>query len=159
MKLKDYLNEADKLDEVGLVVDKAWKKIFPKSLIIHHQSSFGSTDYKLFTCTLGKTRSEYANGIRQNDPLSLSFSIDISPKEYVVTWQGSSLSIVPENKMYAYSSRKLGLRKFRAKDLKLLAKKLDTAFKKTKDVVKKALKDGELDVHGEDIVAMIKKKV
>ena len=34
MKLKKWLNESDDLDDISLVVDKAWKQVFPKSLLI-----------------------------------------------------------------------------------------------------------------------------
>jgi len=157
------LNEMADEQEVSIksvekIVMDAWNKIMPKSKIVLFKGGLSSS-YMIFTCTLGNDKSEYPNGYRENDALHLSFSIDISKTPLTIEYKSSSLSINPINNYYAFSTKKLKLRKTKTKSLSDMKVKLEKAFNKVKDEIKKSLTDGEFTVHSIETQKMIKSKV
>jgi len=163
----DIINEATEeseftVEEVQKTVLDAWNKYFPKSNCWHFKNGIGSDKYMIFTCTIGKDKSEFINGIDRNDPLNLSFSIDLSRQPVTITYKSNSIAISPPEGSYlAYGREKLKLRKTKVKNMKDLKTKLEKAFSTTKETIKTLLKDGKFDaVYSRDgIVDMIKKKV
>jgi len=161
---KILMNEA-KIMTVSEFVDsleKAIKKIFPKSLVIVKASkNLGSSID--FTFALGKDKSEFANGIIQNDPLLHKFTIGwnsftedrfIKDKIEVEAIQGGILTVMPEEGSHmAYGRVKLGFRKKTAPPEGII-KHLDNYFKK----VKKILKDNMDNLTDEDR-ELAKKKI
>lgn len=160
-KIKNVLNESDgqiTRSEVEEVVFAAWKKHMPKSHMTLFKNGIAE-DYMIFTCTIGNDKSEYSNGYSQNDPLSLSFNIDIGKDPLKISYSASSIAITPENQMYAFSRKKLPLRKTKVKSVADIGVKLEIAFKKVKDEIKKSIKNGDFDVYDDKIQKIIKSKV
>jgi len=159
-----FLNESDEPvegytgEEVDKVVFDVWKKHMPKSAIWRYKGGL-APNYLIYTATIGKDKSEYSNGIRHNDPLNLSFTIDITVPRVAIVWDASSLMIVPENPAYAFDSKKLKFRKTKVKDIKDIGTKLDKFFGIVKKEIQNSLKNGDFDVHSDATQKMIKTKV
>ena len=159
--LNDLFIEAITPDtEMEKMVIDSWNGIFKNTKIYAPKSGIGTANYHIFIALLGKDKSEWSNGIWQNDPLNLSFSVtDKDDGSFVIAWDRQRLTINPTTPHMAFSGKKLNLRKGKAKDIKDLEKKLKIAFNKVKDSIKGSLKNGEFDVHKDEIVNMIKSKV
>ncbi len=151
-------NEEISIDVINDIVMSAWDKVLPKSKLVLFKGGLSSS-YMIFTGTLGNTKTEYQNGISQNDPLHLSFNVDISKTPLTIEWSNNSLSINPDNKYHAFSSKKLKMRKTKTKSLVDFASKMEKAFIKVREEVKKSLADKEFTVYSADIQKMIKSKV
>lgn len=102
-----------------------WNQVFPKSAISCQKACFGENDY-YFKGRLGKDKSEFANGIIDNDPLNYMFNVENNTyKEY-----NNSLRIAPtpeEGKYLAYGRSKL-----RMKTIKNLTK--EKLFKRFREI-------------------------
>ncbi len=122
-------------------------------------TAMSSDDYTIIKFALGKNTSEWANGIFENDPLNLMMSVSIKSDYIEIQYKRCSLTIKPDNEYMAFSSKKFKLRKQKLKSIKKIEKKLKTDFKKIKTIIKDCLKNGDLDIHGEKIVKMIKGKL
>lgn len=143
-------------------VVKIWNEIMPKSRLSVSKISLGSdSNYSIFTGFIGKERSEFSNGIMQNDPLSLSFTATTKDDSITVEFKGSSLSIKPEeNSHMAFGRKKIALRKFTVKNMKSFEKKMTETFTKVKKAIEESLSNGDFDkVYNDDIKKMIKSKV
>ncbi len=137
---------------------EVWHNIFKNTRAWDPRA--GSGNYSLFIFTLGKDRSEWSNGIWQNDPLNLSFSITTNEDgTFVVAWDRQRLTIAPTNPHMAFSGKKLKLRKIKAKNIADLEKKIKISFNKVKDSIKESLKNGDFDVYSDEIIKIIKSKV
>jgi len=141
------------------LIKKSWEKYFKNTFVSTGKTALSGDEYNIYKFRFGEKSSEYANGIMENDPLSLSLGISVNDAGYIVEFNAKSITIKPNKRYMAYSSHVLKLRKFRAKTSKDLSKKLQTAFNKIHTDTKKLLKDGELDIHGPDTVKMINKKI
>ena len=83
-------------------VIECWLEVFPNSRAWASDSHFGG-DFTGFGMYLAKDKSECANGIIDNDPLSYAACIENN------TWSEDRLYmfVAPTNKYHAYSSVKL----------------------------------------------------
>ena len=164
MRLKKFINEEQTnlvatSQEIIDVVNKTWKKAFPKSFVSATKGVLSGDGFAIATFTLGKDKSEWENGISENDPLSLTMVFENKSGEIITEFSANSLSISPDNPYMAFGRKKINVRKFRTKDLKALEKKLTMAFGRVKDTVKDALAKDEFSVYREDRIKMIKSKV
>ena len=120
MQFKDYVNEANsnmKVDEFINKLDSIISKHFPKSFVkVQKIERLGKSIDVFFT--LGKNKSEWINGIHENDPLHHRFMVawdsfkdndftkDKIQAELVV---GGSLKVLPKPNSYlAFDSVKIG---------------------------------------------------
>lgn len=151
MKLINYLNENTTINESEMSVDdftknleSAIKKVFPKSHVAARASTnLGSSIHLQFA--LGKDKSEWQNGIIQNDPLFHSWMIGWNAfadgkftKDKIVAElsTGGTLKTNPEpGTHYALGSKKIGWRKKTATPEKMI-KGMQDYFKKVKKVAK-----------------------
>lgn len=141
-------------------VSKLWKEVFPDSHITVFKTSLGKTDMtSLFTCYLFKNTTEWENGIAENDPLRLAFSIKQSPMGIVIEYSSNSYSVAPDQKYMAYGRHKIPLRKTTVKNIPALMKKMKEAFQKVKEEGKKAQREGKFSVYGNDKQELISKKL
>lgn len=154
--IKD-LNEASGLmtvDEFVKKLEATVKKIFPKSFIqVYASTNLGSSI--TFKFALGKDKSEWNNGIIQNDPLFHVWMIGwnsftdghfIKDKIEAELSVGGSLAVRPEEGSYMAQGRaKIGWRKKTAPPDKII-QHFDGYFKKMKKVLKDN-KDNLLDYH------------
>ena len=140
-KLKDAIKEAAEVSVTDFVssVAKEIKKIFPKSFVQVTASRLGSGIIIRFA--IGKDKSEWANGIIQNDPLHTIFFIDGFDKDSNTTDKMElsgersdilSLHTVDGNRI------KIPFRKVKGNSIKMLAG-VKKQFTKIKDVVKSNL--------------------
>jgi len=150
------LNEAT-FNEVSIKdwikdLDKRLKSVFPKSAVIV-KFSRNITPAVTIIFTMGKDKSEYPNGIWQNDPAGQSFLIfldrDIKsdeedmPEKVTIdaTGRGGSILVKPEEGSYmVYSSVKTGWRKKTGSPSKI-ANYTEDYFKKLKQVWKANIKN------------------
>ena len=161
---KDYLAE-----EPEYMIDKKvlenrivalWNEIFPNSYLSVFKTSLGGTDMtSLFTGHLMKNTSEWINGISQNDPLRLSFSIKQSPMGIVIEYSANSYSVAPDQKHMAFGRHKIPLRKTTVKNIPALMKKMKEAFQKVKTEGQKAQKEGKFSVYDENQQTLISQKL
>lgn len=150
MKLKNYLNENETLNEGTMTVDEFIKKLdstvrktFPKSKVnIWSSTNLGSSIN--FHFALGKNKGEWVNGYMDNDPLLHKFSIGwnsfteghfIKDKIQAELIQGGSMTVQPEAGSHmAFGRKKIGWRKKTATPEKIITH-FDTYFKKMKKVL------------------------
>lgn len=147
MKFTDLLTESVLTkDEINEITKQTFKKVFPKSSVYVSGASFGK-DTVFITAYLAGKPEEAQNKIMHNDPLNfmLAIYLDTNTTEY----SRQSVTHNPNSKYLAFSSTKIGLRKFKFKDAKDFAKKLELAFKKTHATVEKLYNAGEMTVHGD----------
>lgn len=162
---KEFVNEATdeelSKEEMEKRVIEMGEKVLPNSSITTSAINLsGSENYSVFTVRLFNSKNEWKNGIAQNDPLSLSFSITKKRDgKYVIEYSQQSYSISPDDKYLAFGSHKLNLRKATTKDWKAMERKIQMMYKKVKDEGQKLLKDNKFDVHGEKQVKTIEKKL
>jgi hypothetical protein len=133
------------VDDFVLQLDAAIRKIFPKSYIeVRSSSSLGKSISVRFT--LGKDKSEWTNGIIQNDVLFSSWMVGwnsfdnegnfIKDKIEAEISTGGSLKIVPgEGSHMAFDRAKIGWRKKTASPDKII-QHFTNYFKKAKKVLK-----------------------
>lgn len=161
---EEVINEASTMTVSEFVsgLESAVKKIFPRSFVqIYSGKNLGSSI--TFRFALGKDKSEWQNGIIQNDPLfhlwmigwesfvDDAFTKDKIPAELSV---GGSLTITPEEGSYMAQGRaKIGWRKKTLPPDKLI-KGFSDYFKK----VKKVLKDNQDKLFDKDL-ELAKKKM
>ena len=144
---EEIINEASTMtvDEFVKNLESAIKKIFPKSFIqVYADTNLGSSI--TFKFALGKDRSEWTNGIIQNDALFHVFMIGwnsfkegtfIKDKIVADLSVGGSLKVSPsEGSRYAFEKIKIGWRKKTATPEKMISSMADY-FKKVKDVLMK----------------------
>lgn len=143
--------------DVKELIRDEWNNVFPDSRINVSIGRFND-NYILAQGTLGAGKEEYKNNIRHNDPLNLMISVDLD-EEVEIGVEKAFLAVSPDNPMMAFSNKKIGLRGSKPKNEQQLRKKLGDMFKKVKTVTKQELEAGNLDVHGEEIVNMIKGKL
>jgi hypothetical protein len=116
------LLEAKKIetpDELAQALEDTVKKIFPKSFVLaDFTTRLGASITLRFL--LGKDKSEWSNGIPENDPLKQSLSIwldktpatDSLPEKVTIENHGGSMTIKPqEGSRNAYDRIKLPWRK------------------------------------------------
>lgn len=133
------------VDDFVLQLDSAIRKIFPKSYIeVRKSTSLGKSISVRFT--LGKDKSEWTNGIIQNDVLFSSWMVGwnsfddegnfIKDKIEADISTGGSLKIVPgEGSRMAFDRAKIGWRKKTASPDKII-QHFANYFKKAKKVLK-----------------------
>lgn len=129
-------------------METAIKKSFPNSYInINASTNLGSSIHLTFA--LGKDRSEWENGIIENDVLFHRFMIGynsftegtfIKDKIEAEAIVGGSLTVEPPNSMYALGRVKTGWRKKTATPEKMV-KAFENYFKKVKQVLKDNVKN------------------
>ena len=122
-----------KINEFNEAVKEKWNKHFPNSLCIcnFENSLYHSISIK---CLIAGDKSEFANGIMQNDMLHVSFSIDTDKGEFdkeitansellpnlvLTCWHRNYLT-VPTDKFLCYSSKQLPFRKTKGDAEKIL---------------------------------------
>lgn len=144
--IEKYLGEATKnltVDEFIKETEVAIRKSFPKSYVnIRASTNLGSSITLRFA--LGKDKSEWTNGIIENDPLyhimhigwnsfaDNNFTKDKIPLDMNV---GGSLKVNPEEGSYmAFGKIKIGFRKKTASPDKIV-KAIEDYFKKAKKVL------------------------
>ena len=150
MKLKSYLKENYTINEATMTVDEftknlesAIKKIFPKSYVYAKASTnLGSSIHLTFT--LGKDKSQWTNGIIQNDALFHSWMIGfnsfteghfIKDKIEADLSVGGGLKVEPEEGSHmAFGRVKIGWRKKTAPPDKIIVH-FSNYFKKVKKVL------------------------
>lgn len=132
------------VDEFMKELEKAIRKSFPKSYVnIQASTNIGASIHVVFA--IGKDKSEWSNGIIQNDPMIHKFMIGFrqfsegvftSEKILAELSQGGTLMIMPEEGSYmAFGSVKLGWRKKTATPDKIV-KHFENYFKKAKQILK-----------------------
>jgi hypothetical protein len=144
--LNESLNEASSMtvDEFVKKLEATIKKIFPKSYIqIYASKNLGASI--TFRFALGKDKSEWVNGIIQNDPLFHTWMIGwnsfteghfIKDKIEADMSVGGTLKIKPEEGSYmAFGRVKIGWRKKTDTPDKII-KHFDNYFKKVKQTLK-----------------------
>jgi hypothetical protein len=157
MKLKNYLNENEKvLNEGTMTVDEftaklksTIKKHFPKSKVEAWSSTNLGSSISL-SFALGKDKSEWVNGIIENDPLLHRFMIGwnsfaegrfIKDKIQAELTIGGSMLVEPEEgSRMAYGRKKIGWRKKTDTPEKIITH-FDNYFKKMKKVLKDSIED------------------
>lgn len=111
---------------------------FPDSYISISKPAI-SKDGLNVSIALGKDKSEFQNGIIQNDPIHTHFFIHENEGEYSLEAKISISSLKPDNSYMAMSSQKIRTRKLKftneQKNLAKAAKKLDEYFYKIKDAL------------------------
>lgn len=168
MKFIRYLNEevitesnTMSVSEFIKNLENAVKKIFPKSFVkINASTNLGSSIHMVFA--LGKDRSEWINGIIENDPLFHRFMIgwnsfqeDTFIKDKIVAELsvGGNLKILPDEGSHLAQGRiKIGWRKKTAPPDKII-QHFTNYFKK----VKKTLIDNKDKLFADDAELMKKK--
>jgi hypothetical protein len=132
------------VDEFIKSLEGAVRKIFPKSFVqIYASTNLGASI--TFKFALGKDKSEWANGIIQNDPLFHTWMIGwnsfteghfIKDKIEADLSVGGSLKIKPEEGSYlAFGRVKIGWRKKTATPDKII-QHFENYFKKMQQVLK-----------------------
>lgn len=144
-------------------LEAAIRKVFPKSYVeVRASSNLGKSIGVRFA--LGKDKSEWVNGIIQNDPLFSSWMVGWQSFDDEGNWTkdkieaelstGGTLKIIPEPGSHmAFSSAKIGWRKKTAPPDKII-QHFANYFKKAK----KVLKDNKDKIPSEDM-KLIGKKV
>ena len=163
---KEFMNEAKETEllitkeELTKIVHSTWNKYFKNSFVSPTgKTAMDGPGYAIFKFAYGKDKNEFKNHIFENDPLSFTITVRISEEKIVIEYYHQSILIKPNRPNMVYSGAKLGLRKTTVKNAKALDKKLDIAFKKVHTITKDLIKSGALDVHGDDVVKMIKSKL
>lgn len=143
-----------------------WKGLFPTAGATARGSSLngrGKPQTTFINLTLGREKSEFVNGIIENDPLKLRISIDTHPKieKIAIEYDRDSVNITPENKYMAFGNHRFKLRKQMAKDEKSLLAKVKKDLTKVKSELLKLYKDGQMSVHDreDELKDMLKKKL
>lgn len=143
-----------------------WKDLFPTAGATARGSSLdsrGKPQTTFITLTLGREKSEFVNGIVENDPLKLRISIMTHPKieKIAIEYVRDSVNIDPENKFMAFGNHRFRLRKQMAKDEKALLAKVKKDLTKVKTELLKLYKDGKMSVHDreDELKDMLKKKL
>jgi hypothetical protein len=132
------------VDEFMKALDSEIRKIFPKSFIrISASTNLGASIWLVFA--LGKDKSEFTNGIIENDPLLHKIMIGwnsfaeghfIKDKIVAELSQGGSLTVDPApGSRYFYDRVKIGWRKKTATPEKMV-KSIGDYFRKMKKVTK-----------------------
>lgn len=138
------LSEATEADDFAGKIQKTIEKIFPKSFVhVRFKKNLGKSIQISFL--LGKDKSEWINGIPENDPMKHMFFIwldrmgddNIIPDKISIELsQGGSLYVMPkEGSHLAYDSVKIGWRKKTGTPEQIL-KHIDDYFKKAMKVLK-----------------------
>ena len=140
--IKEAENEAEKL---ASDIKKAFKKHFPKSLMFAEYKSGISGHVINIRYTLGSGKSEYNNGIWQNDPIASSLfiygfdrkgsGVQVDPKLVAEMVMGGTVSVNATESHYAFGSVKVW-RKISSKSPNDMLKSLDKYFAKLKQTVK-----------------------
>ena len=146
MKFKNYLNEAKgdmTVDEFMSALESAIKKVFPKSFV-HTRASTNLGSSIALQFALGKDKSQWTNGIIQNDPLFHSWMIGwnsftegkfVKDKIEAELSVGGTLKVEPDpGSFMAFGSVKIGWRKKTAPPDKLIPY-FTNYFKKVKKVL------------------------
>ena len=143
-----------------------WKGLFPTAGATARGSSLdsrGKPQTTFITLTLGNKKSEFVNGIIENDPLKLRISIITHPKieKIAIEYDRDSVHITPENSYMAFGNHRFKLRKQMAKDEKSLLNKVKKDLTKVKTELLKLYKDGKMSVHDreDELKDMLKKKL
>ena len=169
---KDFVREAAEVDymvtppELDAIVSSAWKKHFPKS---HVSSGFKHTarvtpELGVYYFTITKDAKDFRDGPSMDDPLNLSMHVTVAG-DVTAQFYDQTLLInpPPAERRSSYQKLnfgpKLGLTTVNAKSAKDLKSRLEKSFKKVHDAASKALKNGEFDNYGDDIVKKIKGKL
>lgn len=141
------VNEANMptVDEFVKNLETEIKKVFPKSHVTIRASTNLGASIRLWF-TLGKDRSQWVNGIAENDPVYHIISIAwnsfmdnhfIKDKIVAELTVGGSLHAIPApESRFAYDPIKIGFRKITATPNDM-PKKIGAYFKKMKDVLVK----------------------
>jgi len=149
-------------------IQKSYGKYFTDSrcLVGLNKSLYRSISVR---CLLSNNNSEVANGIWQNDMLSVAFMIDVEGKEFDkdITLNSevpnnlelkildNSYLIKPQDKYLCYSRRKLRYRKTKGNATKIL-NTLDKYFQKLNEELKKDIANEEIhDNH----IELLKSKI
>lgn len=133
----------DTVSEFMKQLEAAIRKYFPKSFVrIQSSKNLGSSIFLSFA--IGKDKSQWLNGIFENDPVASKFMIGfdsfaddkfIKDKILAEIISGGSLTIKPEPGSHlAFSRVKLGWRKKTATPDKII-KHFENYFKKMKKIV------------------------
>jgi len=139
-------------EEQAFAIENMIKKQFPKSYVrVKRSKGLGESIYGVFT--LGKDKSEWANGIYNNDPLLHTFHIWLDETPTQLEWSQGNMRIAPEKKHMAYGSVKTGMRGGKG-DMNKIMKALTTFFTKKLPTVVKKSKD---KIHPEHL-ELFKKK-
>ena len=143
-----------------------WKGLFPTAGVNASASALasrGMPETTFITFTLGNKKSEFVNGIINNDPLKLRISIMTHPKleKIAIEYNHSHVTINPEDKYMAFGNHRFKLRKQMAKDEKALLNKVKKDLTKVKQELLKLYKDGKMSVHDreDELKDMLKKKL
>jgi hypothetical protein len=122
------------------------KKYFPNSYVnVKHDNGFKDSIYGAFM--LGKDKTEWANGISENDPLKHTFHIWFEPDgTYQLEWSQGNMTIKSENPMFAFSRIKTGMRTKRGTAQDII-RTLDNFFKKLPIIVS----ENKEKIHPSDI--------
>ncbi|WP_298751858.1 hypothetical protein [uncultured Arcobacter sp.] len=164
--LTEQVEGMEKPDAYMAEIEKIGYKYFPKSKVSLSTGTLGSSDVYV-RLLLGKDKTEWANGIFNNDPMSLHFAVRLTSKGYVIEFLANSMYITPTDKHLAFGRKKINVRKSTSKDSKALMKNIDKVFKVAKDTVKDAISKNEFDdvyknrelPNGKTTLEMIKSKV
>ena len=104
-------------------IKETWNKVFPNSSITVRNGGYGTLYCNAY---LAKDKTEFANGISQNDPLNYSFCIS----SFVYSEMCCSIgNLKPNDKFHVYSS--LSIRKKTIKNIDVT--KLENRFKQVKE--------------------------
>lgn len=143
-----------------------WKDLFPTAGATARGSSLdsrGKPQTTFITFTLGNKKSEFVNGIIDNDPLKLRISIMTHPKieKIAIEYNRDSVHITPEDKYMAFGNHRFKLRKQMAKNEKALLAKVKKDLSKVKEQLLSLYKDGKMSVHDreDELKDMLKKKL
>ena len=142
---KEYLKEGkvsfDSPEDMATQIEKMIKGYFPKSFAnVKAVSNLGKSIN--ITSALGSGKSEWANGIFQNDPAITSIMIhrpsnDENFMDEKMQAEGlqTSLTISPTKQYMAYGSLKTGWRK-KSGNPEVIFKHVENHFKKLKSTIK-----------------------
>lgn len=117
--LNSIIQKEASIDATSFVgeLESSVKKVFPDSYVSVSYGAFGKESINI-SVLLGKDKSEWVNGISQNDPLNFSawchdcIDDNGNMKDTItIEFKGASLSIKSDNPMLAFGRVKIPVRK------------------------------------------------
>ena len=157
MRFKELfnINEQIESEDFSDKIKNIMLKYFPNSYAnAKYSKGFKDSIYGVFT--LGKDKSEYQNGIHNNDPLIHTFHIWFKQNDkYDLEWSQGSMTVKPDKPYMAYGRVKTGIRDKNNASSDEILKTLDNFFKKLPSIIK----TNADKIHHDDIELFKKKNL
>lgn len=139
--LNDTIKLSDDL-EFTKEIQKVIKKELPGFGYNFSRSRVGSESL-FVTIYAGADKSEFVNGIPQNDPVSFRVMITGETDNYEVEYANRSITVAATDEYSAYGTKRINLRRFKAKTKAEIVKKLEAGIKRLKETIIDTRNKGE----------------